>query len=401
MLSTQRLPKRSYPISTRLQALALLECKSDYQVAQGMGIPRRTIRSWADHRYEILAYDGNKKRMKIEPGGRPEEFPNPTGLEAFINEMRRQERALTMTHIVNWVKKHERLWLQDYIATKKPGTGYDGLLRLLQRFCRRHGFSRQRAGMSKHSRADLLTKRNEFADDFHRTYRGFGPDCVYNVDETGFYYDMPPKFIWAVRGGDSKIATGEKHCLRMTAVLTVKADGTKLPILFIVRGKPGGRIETHEVPTYPSGHVYCVQDKAWMDGIVWRSYLRRVLSNAIDQPSVVLLDNFDSHVSDESYSIVHDELDCFLCPIPPNTTSVCQPLDVGVMAPFKRYLRDEWLAEEIIEGEDGDDFDTPTAVQKRLAMIKRAILAWNHVLEAEIRMSFTKALPMPQLENAQ
>ncbi|RHZ41768.1 hypothetical protein DYB31_012377 [Aphanomyces astaci] len=225
----------------------------------------------------------------------------------------------------------------------------------------RKGFTRQRSSTRKHKTMDLENTRDEFAEMYHRAYHGFGPDAVYNVDETGFYYDMPPKCIWSVKGGEPKIATGEKHSLRMTAVLTVKADGTKLPILFIIRGSPGGRIASNDLPTYTRGHFYAVQEKAWMNNTVWRAYLRSVLADAIDEPSVILLDNFESRV----------------------------------MAPFKRYLRDEWLAEEIIDGEDGDDFDTPTAAEKRMAMIKRAILAWDRVSASEIRRSFEKAIPAP------
>ncbi|RQM12523.1 hypothetical protein B5M09_013159 [Aphanomyces astaci] len=55
---------------------------------------------------------------------------------------------------------------------------------------------------------------------------------------------------------------------------------------------------------------------------------------------------FECHVSDESYKIMHEELGSHLCALPPNATSVCQPLDVGVMAPFKRNLRNLWLYEE-------------------------------------------------------
>ncbi|RLO14086.1 hypothetical protein DYB28_006320 [Aphanomyces astaci] len=46
----------------------------------------------------------------------------------------------------------------------------------------------------------------------------------------------------------------------------------------------------------------------------------------------------------------------------------------GVMAAFKRYLHDERLTEEMVDGEDGDDIDTPTAALKYLVMIKRATL---------------------------
>ncbi|RHZ39790.1 hypothetical protein DYB26_012195 [Aphanomyces astaci] len=331
--------------------------------------------------------------MKVSPGGRREMFPDPEGLVDFIVEMRVRERALTTTHIINWIKRYQSQWLRLYLIDKQAGTGYQSLLRLLQQFCRRHGYSRQRAGHRKKSHAALADVRDEFAEEFHRLYSAFHDDSVYNFDETGFYYDMPPKYIWSIRGGDAKVSSGEKHSLRMTVALTVRADVSKLPLLFVVRGLPGGRIETHELPTYPAGHVYAVQQKAWMDNNVWRLYLRTLLLPCVEAPSVILVDNFESHVSDESYSFVEVELSCLLVPLPPNATSTCQPLDVGVMAPFKRFLRDEWLAEEIIDGEDGDEFDSPCAAQKRLAMINRAIRAWDKVSEDVIRESFAKAIP--------
>ncbi|RHY03086.1 hypothetical protein DYB25_005987 [Aphanomyces astaci] len=327
MQEAQRTPKRSYTVATKQEVLGLVEAALvDYKLSELLGIPRRTIRTWIDQKWDILAYDGNKKRKKIVPGG-----PD---------------------------------WLRSYVARKKPGAGYQSLLSLLQRFCHRHGFSRQRPGKTKQSQAVLVEVRDKFAEEFHREYRGFGPEAIYNVDETGFHYDMPPKYIWSARGGDAKISTGEKHSLRMTAVLTVRANGDKLPILFVIRGAPGGRIETSELPQFPRGHVYAVQQKAWMDNTVWNYYLRTLLANNLLDHSVVLLDNFASHVNDDSYRIVHEELGSLLCPIPPNATSICQPLDVGVMAPFKRYLRDAWLTEEMIDGEDGDDFDTLPLVKR-------------------------------------
>ncbi|RHY47834.1 hypothetical protein DYB38_011684, partial [Aphanomyces astaci] len=110
--------------------------------------------------------------------------------------------------------------------------------------------------LNKVKQADLAEVQSEFAAEFRCEYIAYGKDCVYNVDETDIYYDMPPRYIWAVRGGSSKISSGEKHSLRMTAVLTVRPDGTKLPILFIMKGVPGGRIESGELATFPSGHHY-------------------------------------------------------------------------------------------------------------------------------------------------
>lgn len=72
---------------------------------------------------------------------------------------------------------------------------------------------------------------------------------------------------------------------------------------------------------------------------IWHIYLRKLLKPELTGPSVILLDNLDCHVSQEAEHIVAGELFGALSPLPPNSTSVCQPLDVGVMGPLKAKLR--------------------------------------------------------------
>ncbi|KAH9117472.1 hypothetical protein LEN26_005154 [Aphanomyces euteiches] len=194
---------------------------------------------------------------------------------------------------------------------------------------------------------------------------------------------MCPKTIWAVRGGGSYVSSGDKHSSRMTALLTVRADGLKLPIVFIIRGVDGGSIEKNEFDSYPAGHFYYMQQKAWMNGNVWKRYLRDVLAGNIEDPSVLLVDNFDCHVSNESERIIGEELGSVLYPLPPNSTSHCQPLDVSIMGPFKQHLRDLWIM---------SDVTATTAKEKRIVMIERAIRAWSMISEDEVRASFKKAL---------
>ncbi|KUF81889.1 hypothetical protein AM587_10000703 [Phytophthora nicotianae] len=45
----------------------------------------------------------------------------------------------------------------------------------------------------------------------------------------------------------ARILGANKHADRMTTVLTVRDDGAKLPILFIIRGGAGDRIEKNEL----------------------------------------------------------------------------------------------------------------------------------------------------------
>ncbi|RHY88786.1 hypothetical protein DYB35_012124 [Aphanomyces astaci] len=117
---------------------------------------------------------------------------------------------------------------------------------------------------------------------------------------------------------------------------------------------------------------------------VWNMYLREVLKPELDYPSVLLTDNLKCHVSKKSYKIMRQEMysGAFLQPLPANTTSVLQPLDVGVMGPFKSMCRTEWIKEGKVV----------TAAEKRIAMIKRAIKVWNDMKEDRIRKSFEKAL---------
>jgi hypothetical protein len=101
--------------------------------------------------------------------------------------------------------------------------------------------------------------------------------------------------------------------------------------------------------------------------------------------SVILVDNFKSHTNKASYVTVEKDMSCTLFPLPPNTTSVCQPLDVGIMGPFKSKLRRLWLHEEAKAN--------MTAKEKRRATIDRAIKAWDEISADVVVRSFEKALP--------
>ena len=103
--------------------------------------------------------------------------------------------------------------------------------------------------------------RADFAANYHQEFMEFDLNSQYNIDETGIYADMPPSAIWSKNGKGAKISAGEKHSYRMTAVLTIRADGKKLPILFIMKGEEGGSIERDEFPTFPDGHFYAMQKK--------------------------------------------------------------------------------------------------------------------------------------------
>ncbi|GMF44552.1 unnamed protein product [Phytophthora fragariaefolia] len=128
-----------------------------------------------------------------------------------------------------------------------------------------------------------------------------------------------------------------------------------------------------------------------MDGRVWLFYLRSLLYIHIFEPSVLLVDNLDCHVSEESAEVLAAEMLTHLQPLPKNSTSVCQPLDVGIMGPLKAKLKALWM-EERPPPLKGEKRPKKTAKEKRLETIKRAIKAWESIDSTTVTRSFNKAL---------
>ncbi|KAH9142680.1 hypothetical protein AeRB84_013262 [Aphanomyces euteiches] len=154
----------------------------------------------------------NKKSKNLPGAGRHEALPDPQALVDYITERRSRERAVTSIHVINFMKRTQRAWLNSYVATHDTDKAYNNLMRMIQRFCDRHGFSKQKPHKMKRNQEELEELRDEFAEDFHRRYAAYGSNDVYNVDETAVYFDMPHE-----RYG--LFAAAIRPCLRVKSTL--------------------------------------------------------------------------------------------------------------------------------------------------------------------------------------
>ncbi|RLN86826.1 hypothetical protein BBJ28_00010211 [Nothophytophthora sp. Chile5] len=233
--------------------------------------------------------------------------------------------------------------------------------------------------------------------------------CIFNTDETGVYFDESPGLIIAERGkrGSTKIK-GKKRSFRATVLLAIAADGTKLPPLVVFKATSGDTVEDSFF-YYPKGAFYAVQQNAWMDMDVWKEAVIEGVwadyCNSEDrEPLALYVDNFKSHVSDESI----DGLAAYgteVVPLPPNTTAVLQPLEVGLMEPFKMRLRTLALSAEI-EAASGESAEGEprkslrerllrmrkmSSEEKRRAVAKKVIQAWGSISESNVRKAWIKS----------
>ncbi len=99
------------------------------------------------------------------------------------------------------------------------------------------------------------------------------------MDQTPVFFSMESKTTLELAGVKTvHMQSSTSDTKRATVAVTVTASGHQLPLTVIFKGEPGGRIEREEIPRYPSGPLYAMQKKAWMDEAVMLQWVDKVLS---------------------------------------------------------------------------------------------------------------------------
>ncbi|RQM29817.1 hypothetical protein B5M09_008216 [Aphanomyces astaci] len=130
-------------------------------------------------------------------------------------------------HMMQLVKRNLKEWLVAYLQSKKNDAVAFNIFRsLLSQFAQRHRFLHCTPCVNKVTQTVLDKAWLGYAESF-----------------------------WV-----NRVSKGQKHFERLAAVLTVQADGKKLPLLFKFKANPGGMIESKEIPSFL--HVYAVQENA-------------------------------------------------------------------------------------------------------------------------------------------
>jgi len=144
-------------------------------------------------------------------------------------------------------------------------------------------------------------------------------------------------------------------------------------------GKRGGTIERRELPTYPAGAKYKVQEKAWFSHDIMLEWVTEILAPyvATAPPGVVPLLYLDSFAVHMMASVVGaiQALGVEVEFIPPGCTGLVQPVDVGYNKAFKSKVKEQysnWLFDQ--------DPDLPVPKTSR-----RDVVEW--ILAAETNIS--------------
>ncbi|XP_068217851.1 uncharacterized protein [Palaemon carinicauda] len=163
------------------------------------------------------------------------------------------------------------------------------------------------------------------------------PECIWNLDETGFPHDpskcktigsVGKKTIHDVCGANRENTTVLAMCC---------ADGITLPPVVVFRGKHMQSTwkSTQDIP----GTQYAVSKNGWMTTPIFEDIFKYFVDETKDRrPLLLILDGHISHTSIATVELAKKE-NISILKLPAHCTDVLQPLDVTCFAPLKNYYQ--------------------------------------------------------------
>ena len=247
----------------------------------------------------------------------------------------------------------------------------------LFRFRSRHGISNRKIcgesmSADESSVEPFCNRLNEIIES-----TGLEKSQIYNGDETGLFWKQLPENSQAQRNLSS--VPGHKlNKQRLSALLVANADGSHRLKSAIVGHAKKPRAIKDVMDKLPV--IYYHNKKAWFTQEIFSDWffkhfipeVRRHQTLVLKKPSdavmaLLLLDNAPSHPDDSK--LISDDGKIKVLYLPPNTTSLIQPMDQGIIYTCKRHYRKKQLQDCLVVIPD-DTAEEDTRGADTLAKLK-------------------------------
>jgi hypothetical protein len=214
-------------------------------------------------------------------------------------------------------------WIQGFLARHSEV--------LSERLCQ--NIKRQRAAVSCQTINDYFRELKKSATDV-------APEAIINYDETNMT-DDPGRVKVIVRRGSKHPDRIIDHSKASTSVMFAgTASGTLLPPY--VCYKAGHLYDTWTL-NGPPGTKYNRTKSSWFNTVVFEDWFESIALVYFkklpkDSPKIIVGDNLATHISINVIQLCKEYNIRFLL-LPPNSTHLCQPLDVSFFRPLKAQWR--------------------------------------------------------------
>jgi hypothetical protein len=169
---------------------------------------------------------------------------------------------------------------------------------------------------------------------------GIHTDDIYNFDETGFMMGMilTSKVVTSAkrRGRPKSVQPGSREWV--TVVEAIDAEGQSIPPFIIVTGKHHLR-NWYKVSSLPTDWAIATTPNGWTNnetGLDWLNHFNEhTINRSVGSYRLLILDGHESHHSADFEAYCKEKNIITLC-MPPHSSHLLQPLDVGCFGPLKK-----------------------------------------------------------------
>lgn len=231
------------------------------------------------------------------------------------------------------------------------------------------------SGESKSANKD--TAENWLKTVWPKLREGYREREIFNADETGLFFRLTPDKTLKFKG--EKCVGGKLSKDRLTVLVCANMDGTVKRTLTVIgkSSKPRCFKGVKKLPVR-----YLANKKAWMTSDLFKSEMQHWDRELIKENKKVLLllDNCPAHPKIDSLQNIK------LVFLPPNSTSILQPLDQGVIRSLKCKYRTHVLS-KVIECVEQKKDCVITILDAVIFLTK----AWRNVTPQTIKNCFQHA----------
>lgn len=226
----------------------------------------------------------------------------------------------------------------------------------------------------------------------------YRPQQVFNMDETGLYWKKMPDRSYIAK--EEKTMPGYKASKdRLTLLLGGNVSGDyKIKPLLVYHSENPRALKNIAKESLPV--IWKSNAKAWVTQSIFQDWFSHSFvpevknyceKNNIPFRILLLLDNAPGHPA----TLCDDHENIKLMYLPPNTTSLIQPLDQGVIATFKKYYLRKTFRQAVkaTEGENGITLKQFWKEYNIFKAVENIDAAWREVAVSTMNAGWRKLVP--------
>lgn len=380
-------------LKDKLEALKRLDKgESATKIASELGVGKATVTDWKKNRNKIEQFSASTSKVTLEKRQTSKLSQFDKVDEALFMWFTQEREA--GTPLSGPVIQEKAVQLNKMINGEE--LSFVASIGWLDRWKKRHGVRQLTISGEKLSADHTAAK--DYIVEIQELFKeeNFSPQQIYNADETGLNFRALPKK--SLVSGEEASAPGFKMSKdRVTLMACSNAAGNhKLPLMVIGKAaKPRAfkNVQMNSLPVF-----YRNQKKAWMNKELFKEWFEKQFvpavthfnkTNNLPNRALLLLDNAPSHP--DVSELTNGEIKAVF--LPPNVTSLLQPMDQGVLQNMKLAYKKRFLR-SLIEEDSGS-----LTMQQKIKNINLKDVvywsaeSWDYVSEQTLRRSWRKIWP--------